>query len=284
MLTATPQTTLLIRDKRTLLSLYQDILTRYPPISRSDSTTHAEWRFEVIRIVSTILAAALVNRMPLSSTLEQCAFAVRRNFVPFDKTFVYRRDGAKYEFDVNKTSDRQDPGQMNYAQSSLSSMVPPQPSTSSTTSSRSVSSVALSYNAASSISQYSSRTASSIKSDESPRIGQYNPNAYPQMPKMAGCSAADGVLQDLKFAMGRSDMSECWSDMAGVLLWVALTVGAASSKSDSIVLKKWFAALAMRISMRLCFEHADAIQSTYQQMALIVEGLSQSEAAPSKRS
>ncbi|KAJ4412151.1 hypothetical protein N0V91_000619 [Didymella pomorum] len=84
------------------------------------------------------------------------------------------------------------------------------------------------------------------------------------------------VLEDLKDALDLSDLSECWSDMAGVLLWVALTAGAASHKIDDYALKKWFRALAVRTSLLLCFEHPEAIHATYLKMSRIVEALSNS--------
>jgi hypothetical protein len=60
--------------------------------------------------------------------------------------------------------------------------------------------------------------------------------------------------------------------MAGVLLWIGLVAGAASRRSDK-VLKKWFAALAMRCGIMLCFEHPEAIHATMVRMGELVSGL-----------
>ena len=54
--------------------------------------------------------------------------------------------------------------------------------------------------------------------------------------------------------------------MAGVLLWVALTAGAASHKSGDKVLKKWFKALVVRVAIVLCFEHPEAIHASLLRM------------------
>lgn len=81
------------------------------------------------------------------------------------------------------------------------------------------------------------------------------------------------LLAQLKATLESSDLSDCWADMAGVLLWVALTAGAASHKTDVKVLKKWFKALAMRVSIVLCFEHPEAIHASLLRMSHVCEGV-----------
>jgi hypothetical protein len=87
------------------------------------------------------------------------------------------------------------------------------------------------------------------------------------------------LLKDLKAVLEASNLSECWKDMAGVLLWIALTFGAASHRNGDKVLEKWYSALAMRVSILLCFEHPEAIHSTTLRMSQIVEGLSAKDAS-----
>jgi hypothetical protein len=89
-------------------------------------------------------------------------------------------------------------------------------------------------------------------------------------------SSSDSIvlLEDLKTALHNSDIGDCWSDMAGVLLWIGLTAGAASARHKAKVLRNWFVALVMRTSMVLCFEHPEAIHAAYLRMANIVEALS----------
>lgn len=91
----------------------------------------------------------------------------------------------------------------------------------------------------------------------------------PSVPAQAGPTA---LLKDLKIAIQNSDISDCWDDMAGVLLWVSLTVGAASRKSDK-VLRQWFSALVIRTSLLLCFQHPEAIYGTLLRMSKIIEWL-----------
>ena len=70
-------------------------------------------------------------------------------------------------------------------------------------------------------------------------------------PAIRKSSDAAGLLQALKEAIVNSDALECWSDMAAVLLWVALTAGAAGNRAGNKVLEKRFRALVVRISLVL---------------------------------
>jgi hypothetical protein len=91
------------------------------------------------------------------------------------------------------------------------------------------------------------------------------------------------LLQELRDALGKSDMSNCWDDMAGVLLWIALTAGAASIRSDDKRLRRYFSALAIRVSTFLCFEHPEALHATLLRMMDITEALSKPEDERSSR-
>ena len=83
------------------------------------------------------------------------------------------------------------------------------------------------------------------------------------------------LLTSLKLVIQNSDLSNCWSEMAGVLMWIGLVTGAASRTSEDKALKKWFSALPMRASILLCFEHAEAVNSTLLKMSEIVQALSE---------
>ncbi|KAF2447506.1 hypothetical protein P171DRAFT_382390, partial [Karstenula rhodostoma CBS 690.94] len=74
------------------------------------------------------------------------------------------------------------------------------------------------------------------------------------IPRTPSTNPTTSLLTHLKTAIEHSNLSDCWADMAGVLLWAALTAGAASRRADSKALRKWFKALAMRVSIVLCFE------------------------------
>lgn len=83
----------------------------------------------------------------------------------------------------------------------------------------------------------------------------------------------DKLLTRLKHVLENSNLSDCWADMAGVLLWVALTVGAAGRQAENKAVKKWFKALAMRVSIVLCFEHPEAMHASLLRMGDLVEGV-----------
>lgn len=76
-------------------------------------------------------------------------------------------------------------------------------------------------------------------------------------------------LQRLSDALENSDLSNCWDDMAGVLLWIGLTATTASSSSHDKLLRKRFSALTIRVSMFLCFEHPAALHATLIRMEAI---------------
>jgi hypothetical protein len=76
--------------------------------------------------------------------------------------------------------------------------------------------------------------------------------------------------------------------MAGVLLWIGLTFGAASHKNGNKVLEKWYSALSMRASILLCFQHPEPIHATMLKMGQVVdalqgEGKSESETSAKRR-
>ena len=85
-------------------------------------------------------------------------------------------------------------------------------------------------------------------------------------------SASTALLKHLKHALESSDLSNCWADMAGVLMWLALTVATASRTSDK-VLRKWFRALAARVSIVLCFEHPEAVHRGLSKLGEVVAAL-----------
>ncbi|KAJ4353419.1 uncharacterized protein N0V89_005148 [Didymosphaeria variabile] len=99
-----------------------------------------------------------------------------------------------------------------------------------------------------------------------------NPFALPttrlSFPSPQHSNPTTSLLKHLKTALEHSNLSDCWADMAGVLLWVALTAGAASRRNESKVLKKWFRALAVRVSIVLCFEHPEAMHASMLRMGI----------------
>jgi hypothetical protein len=86
-------------------------------------------------------------------------------------------------------------------------------------------------------------------------------------------AASMDALTYLKVILDASNLSEAWQDMAGVLLWIGLTLGAASHNVGHRVLEKWYSALSMRASTLLSFQYPEPIHSTMLKMTQIVEAL-----------
>ncbi|KEQ73875.1 hypothetical protein M436DRAFT_81298 [Aureobasidium namibiae CBS 147.97] len=62
----------------------------------------------------------------------------------------------------------------------------------------------------------------------------------------------------------RTDLSNCWDSMVGVLYWCTTITGAACNNADDndidvLATKKWMVALAIRSSILLIFQHTDAM-------------------------
>jgi hypothetical protein len=81
------------------------------------------------------------------------------------------------------------------------------------------------------------------------------------------------LLHSLKEALENSDLSDCWGDMSGVLLWIGLTAGAASRHVDDIVLKRYFSAMVVRVVLMLSFEHPEPLHATMLRMTELIENL-----------
>lgn len=83
-------------------------------------------------------------------------------------------------------------------------------------------------------------------------------------------------LHALRAALDRSDLSNCWDDMAGVLLWVALVGGAAARPGEAArlgdwLLRKWLVAMSVRCSIVLAFGHGAAVVSAQRRLLRVTE-------------
>jgi len=81
------------------------------------------------------------------------------------------------------------------------------------------------------------------------------------------------ILPKLRKALENSDLSDSWGDMAGVLLWIGLTMGAASRKSKDKALRSYFSALAISASSVSCFAYPRALRVALARMEAINEAL-----------
>jgi hypothetical protein len=279
------------RNSQTLMELYKKIINpvEYPPVSeiqRSRRLTYHDYKYEAIRIASIIQATAIIRRMPLSEALTHAADL--QSSVPFYNTPAavasseslispletypeasFAGPSASPSFPTSSTSSEL---QQSYFQfqaadprASMSSLNDPRPSFSSTTSAPRPS-------------------ISSVQSTSSDHF------YFPPPPAPAPNNTTT-LLKNLRTTIEASNISACWSDMAGVLLWIGLVVGAASLKSESKIHKKYFSALTMRCGVMLCFEHPEAINSTMVRMSEVIAALgaagksptSKDEGAPKRR-
>ncbi|KAF2120439.1 hypothetical protein BDV96DRAFT_485209 [Lophiotrema nucula] len=232
------------QNSQSLKNLYKKITTEYPSAADMQKTTVltvSDWTYEAVRIAAVIQATAMVRRIPLSEALKVSAHTNA-------PTSLYSSSNASKSSDslVSPTAIRHDspltsfstsPSYVTSADSNFSSYFPPQ----------------------------SKSTSKFSISSSTTDFSSFFP--APAAPAPTGPSA---LLANLKTALDNSDLSDVWNDMAGVLFWISLVVGAASRKSDK-VLKKWFSALAIRCSIVLCFEHPEAIHSTLLRMTEFVE-------------
>ena len=281
------------RDSRTLLSLYQDILSKYPPISRTVGTTQDEYRYEAVRITATLQAGAIMNRLPLSSALGRGAFAVPRNawfapasdpgFSPASPTSPmsksFRNDSV-----VSSGTFQSYANSLYWSQPTNEYFEVTRPSIASTNTSHPSFSSSGSYPSFSSMETPRSSFSSTVafhpsKSRPSLTTATSDPWEYNPFHQhhVETKDEPSRLLEDLKKVLDSSNMSECWQDMAGVLLWIGLTMGAASHKIENMVLKKWYSAMSMRASILLCFEHPEAVHATMLKMSQLVGALGSSD-------
>jgi hypothetical protein len=231
------------QNPESLKSIYKRITSRYPSaaeLSKTNVLTASDWIYESIRVTAVILATAIIKRIPLSEALKYAAQTENTNSI-----YTSSNASNSNESLISPAAMRHDSPLTGFSTSSTYAtspaftqanpfdFVPSRPSVSSTVSGASF----------------------------------FPPPAAPIS------TGPNALLTHLKIAIENSDLSECWSDMAGVLLWVSLVVGAASRKSDK-VLKKWFSALSVRCSILLCFEHPGPINATLYRMTELVENLS----------
>lgn len=109
--------------------------------------------------------------------------------------------------------------------------------------------------------------------------------------KAAEICSSTGVTEDLrrplhvqiKEALMKTDISTCWGKMAGVLLWISLVAGAAASprsqaavrpSKESKDARRWLAAVTIRCSILLGFEHPKAVLGTLKRMSELQRVLS----------
>ena len=93
----------------------------------------------------------------------------------------------------------------------------------------------------------------------------------------------------IKYELQRTDLENCWGHLAGVLYWITLVACAAANPSQDLAeyppstpaemkmheARRWLAAVYVRCSILLGFEHTFATLGTLKQMTTIQQGLAQ---------
>ncbi|RAQ99632.1 hypothetical protein DDE82_008049 [Stemphylium lycopersici] len=243
-----------------MADLYRQITTDFPSISRLKRTVlrTEDWRYEAIRIAAVVQATAIFKHIALSEALVQVAPSNPPPTFYTASTASRSNDSLVSALDVHYetpgTEYSTSPTSNIYSSSPVRRQsgfpfAPHRPSDSSTSSGQRPSIISV----------------QSTSSEWS--IVQRHPVAT------TTTNAQDELLKSLKAALERSNLSQCWGDMSGVILWIGLVMGAASRKSDDLPLKRYFSATTMRAAIMLCFEHPEAIHRTVLKMTRVVERL-----------
>ena len=205
----------------------------------------SDWKYEAIRLAAIVQAQAMFDQIPLSEALDRVQ-------VPETQPAMFSSSAASFSNDsTSSTVEFQDVSPAtDFSESSLFGLCNEgfpsnhRPSNSST------------------LSRPSLSTLQSSSSDVQLR-----------QQVITRTISGDTILQQLRDALEDSDLSDCWSDMAGVLLWIGLVMGAASNNSKDKKLRRYFSATTMRACIMLCFEHPEAIHSTMLRMTDLVAAL-----------
>ncbi|CAO2652015.1 Nn.00g002980.m01.CDS01 [Neocucurbitaria sp. VM-36] len=242
------------RSPQTVLNLYRKITSDYMSLSQMRQAKvlrPSDWRYAAIRLTSFIQAHAIARRLPLSQALVHVTAETESSFL----NEIAIATSAPSEISVPPT-DSDD-------------------NISVTSNSRTVESDLSFFSESSVFSNRSTSTSSSLGFLDFTEIPFPPRRTYSvPLPGEHESSHSEDLLRSLKTALERSNLSSCWDDMAGVLLWIALTAAAASRRVDYKPLRNYFAALAVRVSDLLCFQHPEAIHATLLRMGELIEGLS----------
>lgn len=128
-------------------------------------------------------------------------------------------------------------------------------------------------------------------------LGGYD--TYTTTPPSYPCSALNGSPKQygamswhirIKAALIRTDLSDCWGNLAGVLYWLTLIAGACANpdspnnkprrelSEEEEEGRKWLAAIAVRCSIVLSFEYGGSILETLKRLVGIEQVLAKADA------
>ncbi|KAI4643210.1 uncharacterized protein J4E79_011372 [Alternaria viburni] len=215
------------------------------PSRRTSILKTKDWKYEAIRLAAIVQAQAMFDQVPLSEALDRVQ-------LPEIQPFLYSSSMASHSNDsFSSTLDPQD--------------VSPVTDLSESPMFGSYSEGFPSNHRFSNSSTSSRPLLSSLQSSSS--------DVPLQQQVLMREVSGDTILQQLRDALENSNLSDCWSDMAGVLLWIGLVMGAASNNSKDKIVRRYFSATTMRACIMLCFEHPEAIHSTMLRMTDLIAAL-----------
>ncbi|KAF2204620.1 hypothetical protein GQ43DRAFT_364220 [Delitschia confertaspora ATCC 74209] len=125
---------------------------------------------------------------------------------------------------------------------------------------------------------------SHFDSHQPPFLFTTPPTSHSHRPPKRSPSSA--LLTHIRTCLENSDLSDAWSDLTGVLYWITLILGAASStannasttygishleREEGVVNRKWIRALGVRCAIRLCFQHEDPVLKTLRAAVGVVQ-------------
>ncbi|KAF2266825.1 hypothetical protein CC78DRAFT_531269 [Lojkania enalia] len=235
-------------------NIYKKIM-QFPTISdiqKDHIPKTSDWTYEAVRVAAVIQATAICKRMPLSEALKTVA---QNQTIP--QLYSSSNASKSSESLASPTALRHDSPVTGFSTGpSYVTATDPSPTNPSAT-----------QPIYSNFGPPQSKSASKFSIPSKPDFPSFFLAAPASTP-----SGPNALLADLKTAIENSDLSDAWKNMAGVLLWIGLVIGAASRKSDG-ALRKWFSALSVRCSILLCFEHPEAIHATLLRMCELVGGV-----------
>lgn len=241
-----------------LTAMYNRI-SQYQPLqqmSKDHVSTTEDWKYEAIRITAIVQAHALANRTPISEAILH-ACPTRRS-----SSAIYTPSLAS-----QSTESLPSPLDISYSTPVTEYSTSPSYSTSFRTSFSS---------------QHSGFPFSQHRSSDASTHSQYPVFSSQASTSASTCTSSETqrqhqrrftTLSDVKDALEKSNLSYCWGDMAGVLLWIGLVMGAASYHETHKPTRRYFSALTIRACIMLCFEHPQAMHATMLQMTQVVEAL-----------
>ena len=95
---------------------------------------------------------------------------------------------------------------------------------------------------------------------------------------VAAQSFPNRIVIQIRDHLLRTDLSNCWDSMVGVLFWCTTVTGAACNNADDtdidvLATKKWMVALAIRSSILLIFQHTDAVMRMLRTILVVQKSL-----------